>query len=474
MDDIYSLDDLYMNDDVPEELYQLVRQGLHSQLNTRLNELQNSIEYLTQLTSHSQGQLSLLMVAALNGYDEVVRVLLTHYDSKDQIELEGHVKVSDKQAICGATALHCACYQEHFTVVKTLIELGNAKFIKETYDYPYYSPFIHAIEMNRINVVRFLIENGYSDVNETKSIDHDQRSPLIFAASCGSVTLVKYLIDHGANINYSCIDECSNVLTPVSCAIVGGHVEVAQLLYELGVIITSVNYFGENILEIAIKKQYYSIINFLLERSIYTVEDLEIAACSSISIFSPIEQMHKSLELLKIALQQRESLNLPKVCIQPIVAYDYQQECQTIGELDNIKNDRDRILIEALLIRERIFLLQQDIVIIKPLHAYGEMLVERNEFDKCLDVWTHMFYLYQQVNMPTALHRFVWVFCKILIANQRISVERFLQVCRLTFESSQMGYRDLNVLNALFLVIILTKVIIVSRIVFYHECILFI
>ncbi len=45
-----------------------------------------------------------------------------------------------------------------------------------------------------------------------------------------------------------------------------------------------------------------------------------------------------------------------KTCVQPIGVYNCEQECQTIEQLDQIKDNRDRIFIETLLIRERIAL----------------------------------------------------------------------------------------------------------------------
>ena len=110
MDEVFSLDILYADEYVPEQLYQLVRHGLCSQLDARLHELSNSAEYLTALTWYNQEQLSLLMVAALNGYDDIVRVLLTHCDPTRQIELKGQVILYDAQLVKGATALYCACY----------------------------------------------------------------------------------------------------------------------------------------------------------------------------------------------------------------------------------------------------------------------------------------------------------------------------------------------------------------------------
>jgi hypothetical protein len=47
-------------------------------------------------------------------------------------------------------------------------------------------------------------------------------------------------------------------------------------------------------------------------------------------------------------------MKVSKVCFQPVVAYGYHQECQTVKEIDSIKNDSNRIWIEVVLILERI------------------------------------------------------------------------------------------------------------------------
>jgi hypothetical protein len=458
MDDIFSIDILYANEYIPDELYQLVRNGLCSQLDARLHELPNSIEYLTALTWHGEERLSLLMLAALNGYDDVVRVLLTHCNPIHQIELKGIIGISNGKRIDGATALYCACYREHFIVAKTLIEFGQANINQDTYEYRYCPLLIHATTMNRLDIVRFLVENRYSDVNETKSEDTNECTALIWAAFRGYIPLVEYLIKNGADVNYSCKGPNLTARTPLLCAILADHVETVRVLYEAGAYIHIKNDLDDTPLMTACKKKYYSIINFLLEQRINTPVDLEFTACTLIDISSSIVERHEVLILLRLALQHRELIHIPTVCIQSTAAYDYKQECQTIDELNDIEDDPNRIYIETLLIRERILLSRKNITIIKPLHHYGDMLEARGEYDKCLHVWIRMFYLYQQMEMGTILHRFVWLFCKMLTADQPIPVAHFLQVCQLIFEPSQMKEIYLTLRNAVCFVIIATKV----------------
>ncbi|CAF2867396.1 unnamed protein product [Rotaria sp. Silwood2] len=460
MDEIFSLDFLYADEYVPEQLYEFVRNGLYSQLDTRLHELPNSIEYLTTLTWHGQEQLSLLMVAALNGYDEIVRVLLTHCNSTSQIELKGEVILYDAKLIKGVTALYCACYRGHFTVAKTLIELGQANVKQHTLDYVYYPLFIHATIMNRQDIVHFLLENKYADVNETKSNDYNESTALILAAFRGYTSLVKYLIESGANVNYSDRNKTFRGSTAVMCATSCGHLDTLQLLYNASANINIRHDTGDTLLMTAAKNMHYSIVKFLLKQSINnTVDDLEFAACSLFNISSSIEQMNVVVDVLRAALQQRQLLQISKISIQPNDIYDYQQECQTIEELDRIKDDRNRIFIETLLIRERIYSSEKNITVMEPLNDYGDQLAYKKEFDKCLNVYIYSFNSYQQMGTNTNLARFVWLFSKMLTENRIISIHRFIQVCYLTFEFTERIYMDLTICNALFLVIIATKIL---------------
>ncbi|CAF1272907.1 unnamed protein product [Didymodactylos carnosus] len=459
MHETISLDILYANERVPDELYTLVQNGLSSQLDVRLSELSNPIEYLTALSWHGQQRLSLLMVAALNGFNEIVRVLFAHCDPKQQVELKGRMVISDEEHIDGATALYCACYRTHFTVAQTLLELGHANVNQSTHKDSTYPLLIHASMRNRLDIVHFLVENGYSDVNETKSDDRDKCTALIWAAFRGHSMLVKYLIEKGADMNYSCDNTDLIAPTPLTCATLRGHAESVRVLYDAGANTNVKDKYGNTLLKMAAKNKAVSVINLFLERSINTVEDLELVACSFINISSSMVQMHGGLELLRVAIQHRESMDIPKVCIPSVVAYDFEQECQTVDELDSIKDNRDRMLIEMLLVRERILLPPKDETLMRPLLDYGDVLVNRGEFDKCLYLWVHAFYLYQQMELDTILHRFVWLFCKMMTANQTIPAKRFVQVCRLTFEPSQNKYNDDNIGNELCLVVLAAEIL---------------
>ena len=72
--------------------------------------------------------------------------------------------ISDEECIHGATALYCACYRGHFTVAKTLIELGRANVNQDTHDYPNYPLLINATIItkktnNPIPIIRITLIN---------------------------------------------------------------------------------------------------------------------------------------------------------------------------------------------------------------------------------------------------------------------------------------------------------------------------
>ncbi|CAF1165520.1 unnamed protein product [Adineta ricciae] len=436
----------------------LTQNGLCSQLNTQLNELSNAVDYLIALNWYDDEHLSLLMIATKNGHDDLVRILLSYYNSVEQVELKGRIKRPDGEYIDGGTALYAACSHGHFTVAKTLIEIGHANPLQDTYEYPYCPLLIFATTMDRLDIVRFLVENGYSDVNETKSTDKDQCTALIWAAFRGYTSIVKYLIENGADINYSCSGADLTALTPMSCACLAAHVEAVQLLYEAGADIMIVNNVGATPLDNAIQRNSHPMISFLLEKSINTIEDVELAICSrSYRSFSD-ESSDKVVSLLKLVLRQRDLLQKPKICSPPKSIYNYEQECQTIEELSKIEGNRDRIYVETLLIRERIFQSRNSIELTKCLNDYANMLNAHKELGKCIDIGIHLFYFRQQNHFETALHGFVFVFCQILDRDEVIPVQGFLQVCQLVFEPSQIDCPT-SIFNAVFLVVIATKIL---------------
>jgi hypothetical protein len=156
---------------------------------------------------------------------------------------------------------------------------------------------------------------------------------------------------------------------------------------------------------------------------------------------------------------KRLSLNMPKEIAEPIAAYDFQRECQSIDELDQIQHNVDRLHLEALLIRERILLPEKDATMFPSLHSRGIMLVKRGDFDQCFHLWLHTFQLYQRMELETNLQNFVWLFCRMFATGMPISIDQFLEICYLTLHGSQKKYTNERLAAALCLIAIGAKVI---------------
>jgi hypothetical protein len=202
MDDIFPIDSLFKDVNVFDELYQLVLNGRTTELKNRLDELPNAMDYLTVWKWDGKEKLSLLMVAALNGHDRIVRLLLTYDHSDEQVQLRGQICNKDRTIMTGVNALYCATYREHFHVAKTLIELGKADVNAKSADNPDGPLLMHAATRNRLDIVRFLIENRYADVNKPTSEPSSDLTVLMCAVFHGHTDLVQYLIDAGAEVNY--------------------------------------------------------------------------------------------------------------------------------------------------------------------------------------------------------------------------------------------------------------------------------
>ncbi|CAF1509461.1 unnamed protein product [Rotaria sp. Silwood1] len=399
------------------------------------------------------------MVAALYGYENIVRILFKHCEPEYQVELEGIMYLDDQTTLEGITALYCACYRAHFTVARLLIDAGGANVNHGTLNEPYHPLLIYATRINRLDIVQFLIENGYVDVNETRSTTRAKSTALVWAIRQNHLSVVKYLLEKGANVDYYCTTNFSSKFTtPLILAVHDGNLELVRILCTAGADTTVKNKAGDTLLAIAVKKEHWSIIHFLLEQSIINIDDVELAILFLIeSRLFPIDE-NKLYKHLYFALQQRLAIQSPKVCRQPLAIYNYYQECQTIEELNSIKTDSNRIWIEVLLVLERILLPRKDPKLAKALNGYSHYLLTKNEFDKCLALWIHSFSVCKQMQHTMNLYPFVRLFCKMITAEKPIPIDRFIEVCHCTFDSTQTTSREPMIYNQLCFVVITAKI----------------
>ncbi|CAF3506636.1 unnamed protein product [Rotaria sp. Silwood1] len=339
------------NFDIEQELCKFVRDGRSIEFDEYLHIHSDVSNLLTTIIQQHNEYFTLLMLAALNGHDEVVRLLLSH--SPTGIEVEGSVYDSEGNFVEHITALWCALDRGHFEVARTLIDFGEA----DVNHGPYYPLLIDASKKGRLDIVQFLLENGYADVNQTITNDANKYSSLILSAHYGHKNVVAYLLDIGADIEYRAHAEQNTALTTAARE---GHLTIIQLLCWAGASINVKNHNGKTPMMLVAERDAFEAIDFLLEyiHDETTFDDLELVASSYITSNNVItlDERQRMVRLLRKSLEQRVLFNVQKTVSQPIAAYDFQKECETIDELDQIQYDNDRLCIEALLICERILL----------------------------------------------------------------------------------------------------------------------
>jgi ankyrin repeat protein len=446
------------NDD---ELYTLICQSNNAnELDARLKILLNIDEILMFLHRRNDQCVNLLMLAALYGKDEMVRIILSYSsDVNKLVELHGSIFRINGTLVRNATALWCACDRGHYTVARTLIEKGGAKIDHG----PRYPLLIDAVIVGRLDTVRFLIENNYVNINNTVNNDNYKLNSLIMAVIYGHTQIVAFLLEKGSKFDYT-TPSSSN--TPLGYAALKGHLDIVRLLCSAGACSSIKNKNGQTPLMLAAKYDRINVIDYLLEQNDIEIgiKQLEFVACSFITpmntnITIQRAQFQRMLNLMRKIFEIRKIKNLSKIIAQPIAAYGFQQECQTIEDLNKIQHDHECLYTEALIIRERLLVPEKNETLFKPLLIRGDKLVERGQFELCLHLWEHTFYLYQNMDLETGLHRFVWLFCKMLSMNIPISPQRFVQIGHLTFETSQQKPRDDYIKNALCFLAIAVKIL---------------
>ena len=157
---------------------------------------------------------SLLVLAARNGYESLVRLLLEHGATADR-PVVGRYQ----------TTLSVAAEEGHLGIVKLL---AQAQCDIQFRGINGWTPLIHAAKKGRVDVVRFLLDDGVDH-----NIGTDGETAICWAAQGGHLEVVKLLLENGADPEPK--SSTGAVLYPLTWAIEHEHYTVAQLL------LTSIN-----------------------------------------------------------------------------------------------------------------------------------------------------------------------------------------------------------------------------------------
>lgn len=386
-------------------------------LNHSEAETQYLLEYVTQLS----GQRSTpLIIAARNGHDKVVRLLLDHY--RVDTEQTGTVRF-DGYVIDGATALWCAAGAGHFEVVRLLV--GHQANVNHT-TITNSTPLRAACFDGRLDIVRFLVEHR-ADISITNKYNN---TCLMIAAYKGHTDVVRFLLERGADPNAKA--HCG--ATALHFAAEAGHLDIVKELVSRQAAVVQ-NGHGMTPLKVAAESCKADVVELLLAHADCDaesrIEALELLGASFANDRENYD-IQKTFHYLHAAMTERHrdpQRHFPKERLPPIEAYGRRRECETLQELENIRVDRDALHMEGLMIRERI-LGSDNIDVSHPIIYRGAVYADSMEFDNCIKLWLHALRLRQRGNRNTHkdLLRFAQVFSQMVHLREPLTAASVEQV----------------------------------------------
>ena len=346
-------------------------------------------------------QVTPLIVAVQNGNLDCVKVLLKY---KADIEGRGDIKYKHftnkfrHLSFSGCTPLFVAAVYGNVEILRCLLENEADINAVTHFDQNYYTPLMMAINYNHSDAVTFLIDQG-ADVNlQTKggatALHHavwtfetsleivsslikngadvnarggkNKSTPLMMATTRGYCRMITFLIEHGAYIDL----QDSNGRTALhyamykdeKCFLGFKHKEVSKLLA------AGASHLRDNsgltpLLQASDRCNVLMVEHLIKQREIakeQKIDALELLGASLALVPHkdfPFYDVKEGFEYIKRGMRERfadPSHPLLKQQMEPVETYQNRKESQTLVELAEIKHDRDAIIMESLIIRERI------------------------------------------------------------------------------------------------------------------------
>ncbi|XP_050401288.1 protein fem-1 homolog B [Patella vulgata] len=358
-----------------------------------------------------------LIIAARNGEEKVVQVLLTNFSVN--IEQTGTVKF-DGYIIEGATSLWCAAGAGHFGVVKCLIEHGaNVNHPTLTNS----TPLRAACFDGRLDIVKYLIEHG-ADLTIANKYNN---TCLMISCYKGHKDVVRYLLQKGADPD--CKAHCGATALHFSAEC--GHLDIVKELIKFGASMPK-NDHDMTPLIVAAECGKFEVVEYLVSLPECSREEkidaLELLGASFANDKENYD-ISKAFHYLTLAMSERfrdKNNPIPKPKYPPVPAYNNRFECQTPAELQKIEKDFGALHMESLAIRERV-LGADNPEVPHPVIFRGAVFADSARFDRCIALWMHAMKLRQKNNRTISkdLLRFSQVFSQI------VHIDVKLQFCHM-------------------------------------------
>ena len=406
-----NITDVHPGGDPKQKVFEAAQSGNAVRLDKVLQEL-NCSERISVLSKQfikddfslpeREGlQVTPLIVAVENGNLDCVKVLL-----KYKADIEGRGDINYKHftnkfrhlSFSGCTPLFVAAVYGNVEILRCLLENGADINAVTHFDQNYYTPLMMAINYNHGDAVTFLIDQG-ADVNLQTEAGATALHHAVWTFET-SLEIVSSLIKNGADVNAR---GGKHKWTPLMMATSRGYCRMITFLIEHGAYIDLQDSIGRTALHYAMFKDEKCFLGFKHEEvskllaagashlrdnsgltpllrasdkcNVLMVEHLikqpEIAKEQKIDALEllgaslalaphkefPFYDVKEGFEYIKHGMRERfadPSHPLLKQQMEPVEAYQNRKESQTLEELAEIKHNRDAIIVESLIIRERI------------------------------------------------------------------------------------------------------------------------
>ena len=320
-----------------------------------------------------------LFISCKRGLVEVVKYLC--YKCGADVELMGLFEVPEDKVVRYVTPLWCAAVQGRIEILKILIKKGaNINSMCNTGSTAVRSACIMANE----DTVKFLVRRGVDILRP------NFRGETCLMNSVQSVTLCEFLLDNGAITDA----QDSKSRTALHYAIEKDCYDTVRLLIARGANPYLRSCFNDDALHIACITGTLQIFNYLL--TVLKLTPHEVANAHEL-LGSTLLNKHHDMSMAKkhwrIAATTRESAGVTKPVMEPIKAFAFVKEIETLDDIETVLLDMNSVKVQSVLICQRVLGLTHKNTL-GCLMLRGAEYMNSSRYENYIQLWLYVIELY--------------------------------------------------------------------------------